>query len=53
MKHHSQENSYLNHKAGKGKKGTIVYDCGTKADTVTAIIEKSLSSAQSSHRELP
>jgi hypothetical protein len=44
----------LTNKAGKGKKGTIVaMIAGTKADTVTAIIEKSSQSAQSSHRDYP
>jgi hypothetical protein len=32
----------LTNKAGKGKKGTIAMIAGTKADTVTAIIEKTL-----------
>jgi phage I-like protein len=31
---------YFDHKAAKGKKGTIVTITGTKAQTVVAIIEK-------------
>jgi hypothetical protein len=49
-----ENSTILTNKAGKGKKGTIVaMIAGTKADTVTAIIEKSSQSAQSSHRDYP
>jgi hypothetical protein len=50
MKLHSNGELYtiLTNKAGKGKKGTIVaMIAGTKADTVTAIIEKILSRIKS------
>jgi hypothetical protein len=44
----------LTNKAGKGKKGTIVaMIAGTKADTVTAIIEKSLSKRAIKSQRLP